>query len=167
MDAIRYFLLREIPYGEDGDFSEAKMKERYNGDLANGLGNFAARVFTLAEKEKLTMAKLDPEFEKVIADTKRAVQQKVGEYKFADTLAAVWQAIAFGDRYVNEKKVWEIKDDKERAQVLFNLVSLLDNVAAMLVPFLPETSKKITDALVWSDGHLSVKKPAILFPRLK
>jgi len=49
-DALRYFLLREIPFGEDGDFSEMKMKERYNGDLANGLGNFAARVLTLAEK---------------------------------------------------------------------------------------------------------------------
>ena len=57
-DALRYFLLREIPFGEDGDFSEAKMKERYNGDLANGLGNFAARVLTLAEKEELRSGKV-------------------------------------------------------------------------------------------------------------
>jgi methionyl-tRNA synthetase len=60
IDGLRYFLLREIPYGSDGDFTEEKMKERYNADLANGLGNFAARVLTLAEKEDLSGAATDP-----------------------------------------------------------------------------------------------------------
>ena len=166
VDALRYFLLREIPYGEDGDYSEAKMKERYNGDLANGLGNFASRVLTLAEKEELAMLALDPEFEKVIAETKSAVTRRVQEYKFPDALAALWHAIAFGDKYVNEKKVWEIADKKERAAALFNLVSLLDNVAAQLLPFLPETSRKITACIIWKNGKLKAKKPAALFPRV-
>ena len=166
-DGLRYFLLREVSFGDDGDFSEEKMKERYNADLANGLGNFAARVLTLAEKETLKFGKLDAEFETVIREAKRAVREKLGALKFSDALAAIWSAISFGDRYVNEKKVWEIKDDAARAQALFNLVSLLDNVAAMLVPFLPETSRKITAALSWENDVLKVKKPDILFPRIK
>ncbi len=165
-DGLRYFLLREIPYGEDGDFSETKMKERYNGDLANGLGNFAARVLTLAEKETLANDALDGEFEKVVAVMKKTAQEKVFDYKFADALAAVWHAIAFGDKYVNEKKVWEIKDGKQRAKALFNLVVLLDNIAAVLLPFLPETSRKITEAIVSKDGKLTAKKPEALFPRV-
>jgi len=172
-DGLRYFLLREVPYGEDGDFSETKMKERYNGDLANGLGNFAARVLTLARMEgddgkgeSLKLGKLDTEFEKVIADMKKAVQEKVASYKFADALAAIWHAIAFGDKYVNEKKVWEIKEDKQRAAALFNLVVLLDNIAATLLPFLPETSQKITASIVWKDDVLTATKPATLFPRV-
>ena len=186
-DGLRYFLLREVPFGEDGDYSEAKMKERYNGDLANGLGNFAARVLTLAAKEggdhgvgakvhdgardgsvgKLKPGTLDAEFEKVLADMKKAIFEKVSDYKFADALAAIWHAIAFGDKYVNEKKVWEIKDAAERAQALFNLVVLLDNIAASLLPFLPETSRKITESIVWKDDVLTVTKPPALFPRVR
>ncbi|HUC01568.1 MAG TPA: methionine--tRNA ligase [Candidatus Paceibacterota bacterium] len=166
-DGLRYFLLREISYGDDGDFSEEKMKERYNADLANGLGNFAARVLTLAEKESVQFGRLDAEFEAAIRDAKRAVQEKMANFKFSDALAAIWAVISLGDRYVNEKKVWEIKDAAARSQALFNLVSFLDNVAAMLVPFLPETSKKITAAIAWKDNVLDVKKPEILFPRIK
>lgn len=166
-DGLRYFLLREVSYGDDGDFSEEKMKERYNADLANGLGNFAARVLTLAEKEKVRFGKLDAEFETVIRDAKRAVQEKMGNFKFSDALAAIWAVISFGDRYVNEKKVWEMNDAAARARALFNLVSLLDNVAAILVPFLPETSKKITAAISWKGDALRVSKPEVLFPRAK
>jgi methionyl-tRNA synthetase len=169
VDGLRYFLLREISFGDDGDFSEEKMKERYNSDLANGLGNFAARVLTLAEKETLFTADatLDGDFDITIETMKRVVYAKLKEYKFSDALAAIWAALSFGDRYVNERKVWEIKDDAQRAVALFNLVSLLDAVATELVPFLPETSRKIKAAIVREDGILKTKKPDILFPRIK
>jgi methionyl-tRNA synthetase len=167
VDGLRYFLLREISFGDDGDFSEEKMKERYNSDLANGLGNFAARVLTLAEKEALSSASvLDGDFEITIETMKRVVYAKLKEYKFSDALAAIWFAISFGDRYVNERKVWEIKDGAQRAAALFNLVSLLDAVATELVPFLPETSHKIKAAIVHEDAVLKTKKPDILFPRI-
>ncbi len=165
VDALRYFLLREIPYGEDGDFSEEKMKERYNGDLANGLGNFAARVLTLAEKEEIAARKPEASFEKIIAETKKAVYQKLHDYKFPDALVVIWQEIAFGDKYINEKKVWEIKDKEERTQALCNLISLLVDVAANLLPFLPETSRKISRAITLGPV-LKIKKPDILFPRI-
>jgi methionyl-tRNA synthetase len=168
-DALRYFLLREVSFGDDGDFSEEKMKERYNADLANGLGNFAARVLTLAEKETLSTAGaiLDGDFDITIETMKRTAYAKLGEYKFSDALAAIWAAISFGDRYVNERKVWEIKNDATRAVALFNLVSLLDAIAIELVPFLPETSKKIRAAIVHDGGVLKTKKPETLFPRVK
>ncbi len=165
-DALRYFLLREIPFGEDGDFSEAKMKERYNSDLANGLGNFAARVLTLAEKEALNMGELDAEFAEQIATMKQTVDTKTKHFHFHEALAAVWSAIAFGDRYVNEQKVWAIEDLKKREQALFNLVTLLDNIAAVLLPFLPDASQKISAALVWDKNVLKAKKIEILFPRV-
>ena len=165
-DALRYFLLREIPFGEDGDFSEAKMKERYNSDLANGLGNFAARVLTLAEKETLNMGTLDSDFEGQIATMKLAVDTKTKNFHFHEALAAVWSAIAFGDRYVNEQKVWAITDLAKREQALFNLVTLLDNIAAVLLPFLPDASQKISAAIVWDHDVLKAKKIEILFPRV-
>jgi methionyl-tRNA synthetase len=180
-DAVRYFLLREIPYGGDGDYSEAKMKERYNGDLANGLGNFAARVLTLAEKEggaggqggtlKVSKKGVDNEFRRVIEDMNRAVYAKIAEFKFNDALAAIWAALAFGDRYVNEKKVWEIKDAAERGDALYNLVLLLEAVGATLVPFMPETAVKIASAIEKtgddSRAELKAKKIDVLFPRIK
>ncbi len=172
-DALRYFLLREVPYGEDGDFSEEKLRERYNGDLANGLGNFAARVLALAEKETFGAAggeaggeKLDGDLEREIGAMKRTVAEKLAAFKFGDALAAVWAAISFGDRYVNDKKVWEIREAAERRRALYHLVVLLDNIAAVLAPFMPETAEKITKSLVW-DGSLKVRKPEALFPRIQ
>jgi methionyl-tRNA synthetase len=167
VDGLRYFLLREVSFGDDGDFSEEKMKERYNADLANGLGNFAARVLTLAEKETLSDQALDDDFRATIDVMQRTAYGKLKEYRFPDALAAIWSAISFGDRYVNEKKIWEIKDGAVRAKALANLVLLLDAIATELAPFLPGTAGKIRAAIVREDGALKTKKPEALFPRVK
>jgi methionyl-tRNA synthetase len=166
-DAVRYFLLREVPYGEDGDFSEAKMKERYNADLANGLGNFTARVLTIAEKNPVAEGDLDDEFAATIRLMQKTVLAKMGQLKFNDALAAIWAGITFGDRYVNEKKIWEIKDEKELAHALFNLITLLEAVTRELTPFMPETARILAAAVTHKDGSVLVKKPEILFPRVK
>jgi methionyl-tRNA synthetase len=167
VDALRYFLLREVPYGGDGDYSEEKMKERYNGDLANGLGNFAARVLTLAAPEELSGLKLDPDFDKQIKDMKREVFVKTKDFKFHEALAAIWATISFGDRYVNEQKVWAIEDTKERKQKLWNLLVLLHAIAEALTPFMPETSRTITASLGHEEDAFKAKKIDILFPRVK
>lgn len=164
-DALRYFLLREIPFGQDGDFSKEKMKERYNADLANGLGNFTARVLALAEKEPLVRIPLDKEFEQRVAGMKTTVAKKMGEFRFNEALAAVWEALSFGDHYINDKKVWAIKDDAARRHAIFDLMALLENIAIVLVPFLPETSAKITDSVTWEGDMLHAKKIEPLFPR--
>jgi methionyl-tRNA synthetase len=167
-DAVRYFLLREVSFGDDGDFSETKMKERYNSDLANGLGNFAARVLTLAEKEKyLRVNTAYPVFDIGIETMHRLVYAKLKEYKFSDALAAIWLRISQGDSYVNDAKIWEIKDDAKRESSLAALVLLLEAIAIELAPFLPETSRKIKAAIIREDGLLKTKKPEILFPRIK
>jgi methionyl-tRNA synthetase len=166
-DAVRYFLLREVPYGADGDFSAAKMKERYNSDLANGLGNFAARVLALAEKEELHAMPLDGVFQGEIDAMKEAVFAKIKDYKFHDALVLVWTTIAYGDKYLNDNAIWAIKDEAERRAKLFNLVSLLDNVAAVLLPFLPESSRKITAAVQWDGDVLHAKRIEPLFPRVQ
>jgi methionyl-tRNA synthetase len=166
-DSLRYFLLREIPFGEDGDFSEAKLKERYNGDLANGLGNFAARVLTLAEKEETLSQEFDANFASEIKQMQRIVGEKTEQFRFNEVLAAIWETLAFGDRYINEQKVWAIENAAQRKQALSNLVALLSAVTVALVPYLPEASRKISDALVLKGNSLKAQKIEPLFPRIK
>ncbi|MEK9183625.1 MAG: methionine--tRNA ligase [Patescibacteria group bacterium] len=155
-DAVRYYLLREIPSTDDGDFSYKKFEERYNADLANGLGNFTARVLTLAAKLKDNESRsANDEIKGKIKLITETINEKMQGYKFNEALAAIWELIAFGDAYVNEKKPWESKD----AVVIGNLIFLLENIADLLKPFLPETAEKISE---------SVKKKIKinLFPRV-
>jgi methionyl-tRNA synthetase len=168
VSAVRYYLLRELPAYEDGDFSEAKFKERYNADLANGLGNFTARVTTLAAGIEGFPAGLSVSAEVAsrIEGTREAVGKKLAEYKFHEALAALWELIGYGDGYVNTTKPWAMTDARVKAQALFDLVTILDNVAAILVPFLPGTASDITACITWEGDRLTVKKSAILFPRL-
>lgn len=168
IDAVRYYLLREIPSGEDGDYSEAKFKERYNGDLANGLGNFAARVLTLGVSSGKFFEKLEIEekIEKKVSETREKVYGATENFKLHEALAALWGLISFGDAYVNEKKPWAIEDAKAKEAAIFNLVVILDNVAALLQPFLPETSEKITQCIKWDGNTLKIEKAEKLFPRL-
>ncbi|MCH7759745.1 class I tRNA ligase family protein, partial [Patescibacteria group bacterium] len=162
-DPVRYYFLREIPAYDDGDFSYEKFENRYNGDLANGLGNFTARVLTLAEKEKFEdNQSLDKKIEKEIQKTKKIVNQKLEEFKFHEALMSIWELISYGDIYINNKEPWKKHDSK----VMFNLVVILDNVASLLKPFLPQTSEKITQSIKWKDNVLRIKKLEILFPRL-
>ncbi|MEK7582745.1 MAG: methionine--tRNA ligase [Patescibacteria group bacterium] len=162
VDVLRYFLLREIPYGEDGNFSEEKLKERYNSDLANGLGNFTARVLTLAAKETFSeKEKVTEKVEFKIKETKAIVDEKIRQFKLHEALAHIWELLAFGDAYVNATQAWK-REDKN---VIFSLVTLLDNVAFLLQPFMPETAEKITKRIVWEGDALTIKPGDVLFPR--
>lgn len=167
VDPVRYYLLREIPSGEDGDFSDEKIKERYNGDLANGLGNFYARVLTLASKfDSISAYPLEKEIEEKIVEVKKVSAEKIDAFRFHEALALIWELVAVGDKYVNEHKVWEMQDENEKKKKLFNLLVILDNVGALLVPFLPETAQKITESIKWEGEAIKVTKGANLFPRL-
>lgn len=171
-DAVRYYLLREVPPFEDGDFSYEKFEALYNADLANGLGNFTARVLNLGEKLGAIKVDLKKDVLKTIAEkikeTNKILEEKLSAFKFHEATAAIWDLIHFGDAYINEKKPWEkskSRDDKEK--IAINLVVILDNVAALLNPFLPAAAKKITQAITWIDKQtLKVGRVASLFPRL-
>ena len=169
-DAIRYYLLREIPAYEDGDWSEAKCKERYNADLANGIGNFAARTLTLAEKcgtiEIDYENAQNKELAERIEDVRTRVNEKLSIYKFHEALAALFELVSWGDAYINAAKPWE-KMDKI---VIGNLLVALDAFAVLLSPFLPETAEKIQKKIHWKDSgkkEVAAEKGDVLFPRMK
>ena len=140
-DAVRYYLLREISPFEDGDFSKRRFEELYNADLANGLGNFAARVGALSRiKNKNIEARLtDKGVKSFIELTEKAVAQKMEEYKLNEALEAIWELIKFGDGYLNQNKPWEFGDEK----AISNVVAILEKLGELLEPFLSETAEKI------------------------
>ncbi len=162
-EIVRYFLLREIPSGDDGDFSHKNLEARYNSDLANGLGNYTARVLTLAAKETFDgTEEVAPEVDAKIREIKSRVDAKIKEFKLHEALAIIWELLAFGDAYINEKQAWKRTD----RNVIFGLVAILDNVAFLLQSFMPETAEKITPHITWQNNILTVTKGEVLFPRL-
>lgn len=166
-EALRYYLLREISAFEDGDFTEEKLNVRYNGDLANGLGNFCARVLALASKIKIS-AKLKVDFtiSKKIKQTNKLVNEAMGDLKFNEALAEIWNLISFGDNYINKNEPWKISNEKKKEKIIFNLIVILKNVSKLLAPFMPQTAEKISESIKDSGKYIKVKKGENLFPRI-
>ena len=148
-DAVRFFLLREIPSTEDGDFTEEKFVERYNGDLASGLGNLVARVVTLAQKFEVKNFK---DFAIDFSIPKNFWE----EFNFGAYLRTVWGFIGVCDKYIEDNRLWE----GNKNQGVESLLYAIDKIAELLRPFLPETSEKILK-------QLKNKKSEPLFPRFK
>jgi len=180
-DAVRYFLLREIPPTEDGDFTEEKFQQRYNGDLASGLGNLVARVLTLAQNSefKNQKSKIQIKIQKEIDKTWKDYKIALENFKFNEALSSIWQLISFCDRYIEKERPWEIKSQNSKAKsqkVIYNLLIALANIAQMLQPFLPKTSEKIFKQLgikpikdltfKIQDLRFKIKKEKPLFPRI-
>ncbi|MDP3953453.1 MAG: methionine--tRNA ligase [bacterium] len=163
-DTLRYYLLRDIASDEDGDFSEERLRERYQADLANGLGNFASRVSTLAEKtESFDGLEADMEIKDRIEETVRQAAVSAERFKLHESVASIWKLISFGDGYVNEHKPWETNN----RQTIFNLVVLLDAVANLVEPIVPEAAGKIKAVFTMKKGKIAkVRKVENLFPRL-
>ena len=160
-DAVRYFLLREIPFGQDGDFAVSKLGARYEGDLADGLGNLFSRVVTLIASELHGILPDLPESPKKLKEADELTQ----EFKFHEALSRIWEEVAWANKYIDEAKPWESskKNPKLFMEVMSNLAALLYEIAKKLAPFMPETSEKIRVAL----SADKIEKPEPLFPRLK
>lgn len=168
-DSVRYFLLREFSPFADGDFTYKKFEERYNSDLAKGLGNLVGRVLTMAEeiKNEVQTIKCEPEFEKEINRVKKEYKRAFEEFKFNEALITIWELIGFCDRYIEEKRPWEEKNKKTISNLLFALFE----ISHLLESFLPETSKSILHQLgikpEKKPWKFQIKKGKPLFPRLK
>ena len=156
-DAVRYFLLREIPADEDGDFSYQKFEERYNADLAKGIGNLAARVTVIAKKIGATINKEYANADlKNDAQAARADRDKyLAQYKFNEAAAAVWRLVNAGDKYIEIAQPWKTKD----TAAVGDLLLLLFDIAALIEPFVPQTSRKI-------NGLLAGEEIVPLFPKI-
>jgi methionyl-tRNA synthetase len=185
LDVTRYFLLREIPSDDDGDFSYKKLEERYNGDLANGLGNLVQRVATLIE------SKLSGELiyrkgvvEKEISENPEIqtffdeadFHKFINEFKLHEVLGSfIFSRIAIANRFIDTNKPWEvIKNNPEQfLEIMTTLVAMIHNIAWWLQPFMPDTSQKIFDIFgdkgeknISENHKFLIKKGEGLFPRL-
>ncbi len=177
-DVVRYFLLREIPSEEDGDFSEKKLVDRYNGDLANGLGNLVQRVATLVETDLdgELIYKKENLFSGIPEFSKEEFGKHIESFKLHDALGYIWKCIGDANVLVNDRKPWkEVKENPEEfLKTMTTLVKMIHEISWMLLPFVPETAQKISE--VFGDGlsikeitesyRFLVKKGGVLFPRL-
>jgi len=160
-DATRYLLLSQFPFGQDGDVKQSRFAEKYNADLANGLGNLVARVLTLAARINLKASKARPEKE-ILNRTKQArdnYTEYMEDFKLFEALEEIWKLIGFCDSYVDKEKPWQLKDKKKLEQILSNLLYCIFEIAELITPFLPDTSEKIKK-------QLKSGKSEILFPRI-
>ena len=159
IDALRYFLARHVHPFEDSDFTMEKFKEAYNANLANGLGNLAARVMQLAESnldkpvftdEAMFVFKYSP-----------AIEESMRGYDLNAVMGSIWAAVSGIDEAIQKDQPFKVvKEDKMRgAEMIINLVKQLAWIAKAIEPFMPETSAKILQAVIAN------KKPVNLFPR--
>ncbi len=167
-DPVRYYFLREFSPFRDGDFTYERFEERYNADLANGLGNFVSRVLSMADKvfEKEVSCPPDREFKRLFSETEERARKNMENYLFNEALASIWGMISFMDTYIEKKRPWETKDEK----TLTNLLAGVIKAAELIRPFLPETSEKIFKKLSikkeTKPWEVKIKKGEALFPRL-
>jgi methionyl-tRNA synthetase len=150
-DPFRYFMLRQNPFGEDGDFSEKSLITRNNSELADSFGNLVQRVIVLTEKQfdgKVPTA-VGPNLDlsEKAAATAKKVEDLLAELRFHDALSAIFEFIAAANAYINETKPWAIKDKAAVGDIIYNLLECLRVSAIMLYPFIPGTSEKILSAL--------------------
>ena len=176
VDALRYYLLKNIPFGDDGDFNELKLKNSLNNELANDLGNLVSRTLTLCEKffnGKLSKQKEDGLIKKLNLNK---IQKQIDKFELHNALEEIWKFIRDSNKYVNDKEPWKNKKNRER--VLYNLLESLRIIAILIQPFIPETSDKINKQLGVKPGNLKnikfglvkdykIKKGEILFKKIE
>ena len=174
VDAVRYFVLHEMPFENDGVISWELMVERLNSDLANTLGNLVNRTISMTNKyfggtvtDKGVTEEVDADLKAVTENTPKAVEAKMKELRVADAITEIFSLFKRCNKYIDETMPWALakeEDKKDRLEtVLWNLIQSISEGAKLLESFMPETAEKILAQL--GGGHV-VEKPEILFQRL-
>ena len=191
VDAIRYFVLREVPFGSDGSFSEEALINRTNGDLANVLGNLVNRTIGMANKyfdgvieNKNVTEELDDKLIKEATELKDKVEKYMDNLEVPKALESIFELLRSCNKYIDETMPWVLAKDETKkdrlATVLYNLIECIRISAVLLRAFIPDTSEKIFyqintelkdfDTINEFGGYVSgtkVNKPEVLFHRIE
>jgi len=170
VDQIRYFLAREIPFGQDGDFSEEALKNRINNELANDLGNLISRTLTLSKKLPEIKGKSEIKF------NIKNIEKLMEEYRLTEALNEIWRYVQETNKYINQKEPWKLEGN-ELEKVLYSCLESIRKVSILLWPFIPQTSEKIFYLLKIEQQKLTEfnksiskykpKEPIILFKKIQ
>ena len=174
VDAVRYFVLHEMPFENDGVITWELMVERMNSDLANTLGNLVNRTVSMTNKyfggtvtDKGVSEEVDADLKAVTENTPKAVEAKMEGLRVADAITEIFNLFKRCNKYIDETMPWVLAKEeakKDRLEtVLWNLIQSISRGAELLESFMPSTSKKILEQL--GNGHVT-EKPEILFARL-
>ncbi len=178
-DQFRYFLLREVPFGQDGDFSIKSIKGRINNDLANDLGNLFNRVATLIKKNCsgiIPDTSGEPEVKINFEKMRESVDASMIKFDFLNALKAIWSYIRWVNKFITDNAPWALTDKTKIDNVLASAAYALHAIAFQLAPFMPDTAKAIKERLSddaefnwgnfrWDIRGNKVTKGAILFRR--
>jgi methionyl-tRNA synthetase len=152
VDAVRYFLLREVPFGDDGDYSKNALITRFNSDLANDLGNLLNRSLTMVEKyfNGEVSVPVKPDFDdlssklvKLSKETPDIYSKHMDQLQFSEALASIWKLINLANNYIEKEAPWKLSKEgknEELKAVMYNLMEVLRLSAAMIHPFMPSTA---------------------------